>query len=258
MGKTYKDLKKFSSYQTVEVPSGVSLCVFGDVHEHKEQFDKLINEYKPSQTRWLVSVGDIYDKGFGEKEADRITDTLMELQKEGICFAVRGNHELKQIKRNKEHLSKQLKWWRDQPLVLSFEFERGKKLTVVHAGVSPKMTADHLGNDIEVCYVRDVDESGKMIPLTWAYKDGVKTLIKARPGGKSWHELYDGRFGYIAAGHNAQKDGAAKFFDYSCNLDSAVYETGILTGQVFNSSGNLEELITVTGKAASPELNEDH
>ena len=113
-----KDRRNIKAFQKFEVPEGTSIAVVGDVHEHSEQYFKLLDEWKPSKTRWLVSVGDIYDKGFGIKEAEKITDSLMELQEDGIAFAVRGNHELKQIRKNKKQLSPQLKWWRDQPLIL--------------------------------------------------------------------------------------------------------------------------------------------
>jgi predicted phosphodiesterase len=259
MNNIYKDRKKFKPYTVVKVPENVSIMVIGDVHEHSEQFFKLIDEWGPSENRWLVSVGDVYDKGFGTKEAERITDKLAYFQDKGICWAVRGNHELKVIKKNKNNLTSQLKWWKDQPLVLSFEFQRGERLSVVHAGISPKMDESQLGSNIEVCYIRDVDDDGNMIPLVWKQNEnGSSTLVKSKEGGTSWHNLYDGRFGYIVSGHAAQKDGVAKFYNYSCNLDSGVYETGILTGQVFNYNCKLERLITVKGNAFKPELNTEY
>ena len=256
MSNTYKDKKKFSAYTVVKVPEDTSILVFGDIHEHSEQFFKLMDEWKPSKNRWVVSVGDFYDKGFGQKEAERATDHMSKLQNKGIGWAVRGNHELKVIRKNKKNLTSQLKWWKDQPLVLSFDFPRGERLTVVHAGVTPNMKGDQLGKSVETCYVRDVDDEGEMIPLVWKDDgEGNQILVKSKEGGGAWHDRYDGRFGYIASGHAAQKDGVAKFYNYSCNLDSAVYETGTLTGQVFNNNAKLERIITVNGKAFKPELN---
>jgi predicted phosphodiesterase len=243
----------------IKVPEDVRICVVGDIHEHPEQFFKLIDIYKPSQKYWIVSVGDVYDKGFGRDAAEKITDSFIELQNEGIGFAVRGNHELKAIRNNKKKggFTKHLKWWKEQPLVLTFEFQRGKRLCVLHAGVTPKMWPDHLGNDVEVCYVRDIDDEGKMIPLVWKDINGERCLVKAREGGRSWHEIYDGRFGYIASGHVSQKDGFPKFYNNSCNLDTGVYETGILTAQVFLPNGNLGEKIQTKGEARKPDLPGD-
>lgn len=256
MGKTYKDRKQYPAHLYIKVPKGVSLCVMGDVHEHPEQFYNTLTGWDINVSRWVVSLGDVYDKGFGVQAAEKITDTLKELQEDNLCFAVRGNHELKAIRKSKKKkLTDQLKWWRKQPLVISFEFSRGRKVTILHAGVTPKMTESDLGPDIEVVYVRDVDVNGDMIPLVWKEENGKKILVKSRPGGKPWHELYDGRFGYIISGHAGQKDGIPKYYDYSCNIDTAVYETGILTSQIIDENGNLGEKIISTGQARKPDLN---
>jgi hypothetical protein len=239
----------------IQVPKGSKLAVIGDVHEHPEQFHKMIQKIDPSWKMWFVSIGDIYDKGFGVKCAEDLTKEIQELQKQKIGFAVRGNHELKQIRKNKKFLDPHLAWWKAQPLALSFTFYTGSRVTVVHAGVTPGMMWQDLVHDVEVCYVRDVDDSGQMIPLVWKDIDGVNTLVKGKEGGDIWHRKYDGRFGYIVSGHAAQKDGKAKFYNYSCNLDSGVYDTGILTAQIFGDDGNREEVICVEGVARKPKLN---
>jgi len=245
-----------TSRQYIQVPKGVSIAVMGDVHEHPEQFFAMLDAVRPQENMWLVSIGDIYDKGFGLRAAEKITDELIRLQNKGICYAVRGNHELKLIRKARKtpKFSSQLKWWSNQPLVLTFNFENRNSITVLHAGVTPNMTESDLGHGVEVVYVRDVDENGVMIPLVWKDIDGVSTLMKSKEGGSNWHDLYDGRFGYIVAGHAAQKDGA-KFFDYSCNLDSGVYDTGKLTAQLFNDEGKTIRIQTVEGTPFKPELN---
>ena len=91
-----------------------------------------------------------------------------------------------------------------------------------------------------------------MIQLQWISQNG-RQILAPRKIGVNWHDLYDGRFGYVASGHAAQKDGVPKFYQYSCNLDTSVYTTGILTCQVFGANGR-EELITATGPARKPEL----
>lgn len=238
----------------IKVPKGVQLAFVGDAHEHSEQFFKLIEKVNPSENIWFISAGDCISKGFGEKEFEKITDKLIELSEKGICFAVKGNHEAKEIKKNKKNLSKQLSWWKERPLSLIFEFYNGSRVTCVHAGVTPKMTFDDLESNSEVYYVRDVDSDG-MIPLKWIKENGKDVLVKSRPGGTEWHNLYDGRFGYIVSGHAAIKEGIPKFYNYSCNLDTACYETGILTCQTFTADGKLGELIQVSGPAAKPVLN---
>ena len=242
-------------FLNIEVPFDTRIAFIGDVHEHPEQFQKMLKEIKPSRRMWFVSVGDFYDKGFGVKTAEDMTAEMHSLQERGIGFAVRGNHELKHIRKNKKSLSESLVWWKHQPLALSFQFESGARVTVVHAGVTPRHDWSNIKKDVEVCYVRDVDDDGKMIPLVWKDIDGVKTLVKGKEGGDVWHKKYDGRFGYVVSGHAAQTDGEAKFYNYSCNIDSAIYETGILTAQIFDAKGNRDELVRVEGTAKKPELN---
>jgi hypothetical protein len=226
------------------VPPETSICIIGDIHEHPEQFFGLIDQYNPGPQRWIVSVGDVYDKGFGLKAAERITDELICFDKKGFGFATRGNHEYKIVRKNANYLTEQLVWWGKRPLSLSFQFPSGKIITVVHGGISPQMTHPSC---TEVIFARDVDELG-IIPLKWVVIDGERQLVKSREGGTSWHNLYDGRFGYVVAGHHPQMDGVPKFYNYSCNIDTGVFETGILCGQIINSSGELGDLIKSSGE----------
>lgn len=238
----------------IKIPKGVQLAFITDAHEHPEQFFKLLDKVNPSEKMWVIFAGDAHGKGFGERAFEKITDKLIELNEQGISFSVLGNHEKKEIKKNKKNLSKQLKWWSERPLSITFDFYNGSRITVLHAGVTPKMTFQDLESNSEVYYVRDVDEQG-MIPLVWKGEGKNKVLVKSREGGTEWHNLYCGRFGYIVSGHAAQKDGIPKFYNFSCNLDSCCYETGILSCQIFTEDGKLGELIQVSGKAAKPELN---
>jgi hypothetical protein len=239
------------------VPKDVQIVVCTDLHAHPEQFFKLIDRVQPCEKTWLVSLSDYFDKGFGDEASFLIIDKMIEMSYLGYGYSVLGNHDIKFIKKNKKNTNhdNRLTWLRTLPLSLTFEFYNGTLLTCVHAGVTNKMTWEDLQTNTEVLYVRDVDEDEKMIPLIWANIDGVKTLIPAKSGGKAWHLSYDGRLGYIASGHAANKDGLAKYYNYSCNLDSAVFETGILTGQYFTPEGKLGEQITVTGTAFKPKLN---
>lgn len=245
-----------SGHKIIKVPRGVSLAVVGDIHEHSEQFLKITEEAKIGKTRWLVSVGDVYDKGWGIKHAQSITGIMQDLNECNICFAVRGNHELKQIKKTNGKLDPYLKWWSKQPLAITFEFFNGHKVLIVHGGVSPKLDESDLGKSVDICYIREIDENGDMISLKWEYDPKIndKVLVKSKSG-TNWHKLYDGRMGYICSGHNSQLDGQAKFFNHSCNLDSAVYDTGILTCQIISENGILGETIRASGTARKPQIN---
>lgn len=231
--------------QRYRLSNDTKLAVVGDIHEHEYQFDELVKLIKPSEKMLLVSVGDIYDKGFGPEAAESITKKLQILVDNKVAYAVRGNHELKHIRKTRRDPSPGIQWWRKQPLVLNFCYDNGSMITVLHGGVTPLHTWNNL-SDIEICYVRTIDEDGKMIKLQWVEKEGKKELIPEKPNGKVWHHLYDGRFGYIASGHDVQSDGTPKFYNYSCNLDSGCYMTGKLSCQIFSSQGR-EDLLTVEG-----------
>jgi hypothetical protein len=229
----------------------------GDIHEHEEQLEKLLEEITPSSKMILVSVGDIYDKGFGEGVAESITDRFRKFVDEGVGHVIRGNHELKCIrlaKRSKK-MTEQLAWISKQPLSVPFEFYNRTRVVIVHGGVRPAHTEEDLKTDIETCYIRNLDSDGKSIKRVRKIVDGHLHMEDEKPGGKPWHEVYDGRFGYIASGHAAQKDGVPKFYNYSCNLDTAVYHTGKLTAQIFSADGK-EDLLTFNGEAKYPDLKE--
>jgi len=239
--------------KTIKLNNETKIAVVGDIHEHPQQFFEIIEKVKPSEKMVFVSVGDIYDKGFGRQAAEKIIDCLIPYVNLEHAYVIKGNHELKTITKSKNIDDKYIWWFKKQPLSLSFMFENGYRLTVVHGGVTPKHTWEDLEKNAEICYVRTVDENGKMIPLIWKEdKNGVKQLV-AKKEGQLWHDVYDGRFGYVASGHNAQKDGVPKFYEYSCNLDSAVYSSGIFSCQIFGLNGK-EELIQATGPAKNPVL----
>jgi hypothetical protein len=239
----------------IKVPKDTSIVFIGDIHEHEEQFFSLIDKIKPSKTRLIVSVGDVYDKGFGELSAQNITKELINLNNKGIAYAVKGNHELKIIKKSKNKLDEYLSWWSYCPLSLRFDFYNGAAITVVHAGITPHTSSEDLNKSIEVCYVREIDEFGKMIPLIRKTENGKIFLVREKRG-KLWHEIYDGRFGYIVSGHIPQFDGNITYYNYSCNIDTAVFDTGKLSGQEFLPNGSLGESFSVQGKASKPELFE--
>jgi predicted phosphodiesterase len=238
--------------KNIYVPHDVSICFVGDIHEHDEHFYKLLDLWNPSEKRWLVSVGDIYDKGFGTDSGNKIIRTFIDLNKNGIGFIVKGNHELKRVKKERRNgLSNELQWVSTQPLSLTFEFKKGKKVVAVHAGVTPNMKQDDLLRNIEVCFVRDVDQEGDMIRIEAIEVEGKRVYRNKKEGGVNWHKKYDGRFGYIVSGHAPNEDGPL-YFNNSCNLDTKVFETGILSAQVFSSNGNLSDKIKITGKPFSP------
>jgi hypothetical protein len=231
----------------INVPKGTQILFVGDIHEHDDQFFSLMENWKPSLERWVVSLGDVCDKGKGDGAFEKVSHFLQDGHRQGWARAIKGNHELKRLKNRRHNLKDYDLWWKERQISLSFQFYNSNIITCVHAGIPPKLSSDDLKKNLDVCYVRDVDDQG-IIPLIWKHDEINPKLVKAREGGISWHEIYDGRFGYVISGHNAQTDGIPKFFNYSCNIDTGVYETGILTGQIIDENGKLGETLQIKGE----------
>ena len=233
----------------IDVPKDVRIYVMSDLHEHEFQFNAAISAIKPSEKVWAVSVGDICEKGFGKDCAERIINAFTDLHKQGIGFVVQGNHDIKIIKKAKKDnsVTKQIAWLDQCPLSYTFRFCNKKCLTILHGGLQQNYTQDDLDNNSSVAYIREVDPAGDYIK--YIYKtDGDKKMMMPASKGVKWHEVYDGRFGYILAGHDSIKTGVPKFYSNSANLDSAVYVTGRLTVQMFDENG-LGDLLFFDGPA---------
>jgi hypothetical protein len=233
----------------ISLTNTTKLLVIGDVHEHPEQFNKVIDYLDRSSNTILVSVGDIFDKGFGENVGYEILNKIRDLHNQNKAYLVKGNHELKKIrlaKRNNE-FNQSLEWLDRQPISLQFNFTSGNLVTILHAGILQSHSLEDLKNDISISYIRTIGNDGKMIPMVKKEVDGVFKFVE-RSVGKSWHELYDGRFGYIIAGHDPQEDGIPKFYNYSANIDTCVFKTGLLTGLIYSSKGK-EDIVQFSGES---------
>lgn len=230
----------------IQISSETKLAVFGDTHGCPDQFEKLLLKI-PSDCK-KVALGDFFDKGFGLDASFKIVREMKAIHEDGQGWVVLGNHDVKWIKKlyHSYPVNQEILWLSKQPKVLSFIWPSGKRLTCVHAGICPVDTWASLDTTDNMIYVRRVDSNGRHVPLIWKnVGNNRRELVFAGPG-TNWHEVYDGRFGYVAAGHDAQKDGKAKFYTHSCNLDSGVFSTGILSCQIFNETG-LDQFLTVSG-----------
>lgn len=235
----------------VFLKENTKIYVIPDLHEHREQFDKALEYLQPSKERLIVQCGDLIDKGFGKDVFEYLANKMKLLVNQRIGYMVLGNHEQKAIKKAKktETLDPVLQWLSTQPLALSFVWPNGYRVTCVHAGVTPHMKIlSDLWNNVNVCYVRELDENGKNISIKYEVIDGMLHHKPVKEGGVSWHQIYDDyRFGYIASGHYAQNDGLPKFYDFSCNLDCEIYLSGKLCVQEFSQMG-LGETLFFTGE----------
>lgn len=227
------------SFREILLESNIKLAVIGDIHEALPQFKKIVHEINPDSKQLLISVGDIFDKGAGIEAAKEIIRDIRDLHEQGLAYIVQGNHDAKhwnKVKKHPELQYEEIVWLSKQPRCISFVYPNRNRFTVLHAGVTPKHTWNDLGSP-DVMYVRKVDENGDYIPLRWiTLDDGKKELVYKKEGGKFWAEEYDGRFGYLITGHDANEDGP-KYYPYSVNVDTSVFSTGVLTAQIIDASG---------------------
>lgn len=233
----------------IHIPKDKKLFVVGDIHEHHEQFDKALNYFSSRQDLIFVSIGDILNYGFGNSEY--IINKIKSLVETNKGFIIKGNHEINIIRQYRQqniNAPDYLYWIATQPLALSFIFNNGTRATIVHGGILPTHTFDTLLTNIEVAFCRLLDENNKIIRKKTKIVDNKKISMYVKDNGTLWHDKYDGRFGYVISGHNSQKDGVPKFYNYSCNIDTACYSTGILTAIIFGEKGR-EGIKSFVGKA---------
>jgi len=239
-----------NNFLNINLKSDVKLLCISDVHEHPEQFFAILDKYPVSDKMILVVCGDVIDKGFGIKSAEKIYEYIYHLTKKNQAFMIKGNHELKLLKSNKKigrsaHL---MKWIDSLPISLSFIYPNSSRYTFVHGGVDSKMTWDEISYDLSVCYIRYLsNKSKKMAPVSKKETDGEILYIPKDLDVSLWHHVYDGRFGYIVSGHN-NDPGGPRFYNYSCNIDTGVFTSGKLTALIIGDKGR-EEVYQSIGPA---------
>ncbi len=153
-----------------------------------------------------ICVGDIIAKGPKSLEVLRFC-------KENAVTVIRGNHEDK-ILRYHRHERERLRTGKHNPMKLEDEelvlyermtdedisylaslplFVRVGILTVVHAGILPGTSLDHLDKRAaaQIMRVRYLDYEGNFVHL--GASDPARHFW--------WSDLYDGRYGYVVYGH---------------------------------------------------------
>jgi hypothetical protein len=238
----------------INLESDVKLVCVSDIHEHVDQFFNVLNKFPLSANQRLVVIGDVFDKGKSIEDAFKLAEVIKSYEDQGLAYYIRGNHELKNIKKLKKvgELSPLMKWVSSRPISLSFVYPNGTRYTMVHAGVDPKMHWHDLSHDYNVCYIRVLsNKTFTHVSMQRVTSDNGETYWEpVEKDVSNWHKLYDGRFGYIVSGHDYNENGPI-FYDYSCNIDTGVFVTGKLTAVVFGDNGR-EEVYQAVGAALSP------
>lgn len=66
------------------------ILAIGDIHGYRTALDALLEAVAPTESDWIICVGDYVDRG---PDSRGVLDRLLELQKSGQLIALRGNHE---------------------------------------------------------------------------------------------------------------------------------------------------------------------
>lgn len=246
-----------NSFLNIKLDSDVKLLCISDIHEHHEQFFNILEKYPVSDKQKLIVCGDVIDKGFGLESAEKIYNKIRELIDLNQAYMIKGNHELKNIKKQRKDgkLNKLFKWVESLPISLSFSYPNHSRYTFVHGGVDPKMNWEQLSYDLTVCYIRYIsNENNKMVSVDKKEENGIISYVPKDLNCNLWHSSYDGRFGYIVSGHNNDPQGP-KFYNYSCNIDTGVFNSGKLTAVIFGSKGR-EVIYQAEGIAFNSKKNE--
>ena len=213
--------------RSIHPPAGARLIVVGDIHGCYDELVELLGRVAPTDDDVVVSAGDIVRKG---PAAARCLD----LWRERGYLAVRGNNELKLLRRAKPLLRyflrdtpdvarrrDLLRYIRSWPLVLDFP---DRNVAVVHGGFLPQMSVT----------AEDVEREKDVVPrLRWIRKaNGTWTYVpkdEQQPGDVLWAEKWRGpRF--VLYGHTPLRK--PKFDRFALGLDTGCVYGGALTAAI--------------------------
>ena len=201
-------------HKIIKIKKDTLIGIVGDIETNYKDFLYFVKQYKPNDKRILVSIGNI------KQLSTKFIDLFKDLKERNLFYCTYGSVELKKYLelQSDGKSDSNLDWMMQQPSTITFRYPNGKAVVALSSGILPSATHDTLGTS-EVAYIRNVGPSGR------PSKDGVV-----------WHELYDGRFGYICSG-NIKCDNV-EYYKYSCNVATKQK----LSCQIFNQKG-LEDLM---------------
>ena len=186
--------------------------IIGDIHGFVEPLKKLLTKlgYQETESSWAhperkaIFVGDLIDRGLGEKETCELVRKMVEANQAHICI---GNHELNAIgysiedgqgdylrkhsdKNNKQHKAflaefpfgsdsykDMISWFKSLPLWLELSVPSGQKARVIHACwhsdsieklkpfLKQTSTAFILGEDVDIRLFKPNTDAFKLIEI---------------------------------------------------------------------------------------------
>ena len=208
----------------VDILNNGKLIVFGNINGQAQLFKKKLGLLGSLDSllrdNYICFVGNASSVDYTIEDIS-IYKKIIDLQKSGKVFFVRGVNELAHIRKARERreITDLVLWMEKQPLVVGFSFNSTNSVTVLHGGIKPNSSWYNISNDIDSYFVND-----------------ILSDKEAEVSSKSWHHYYDGRFGYVVSGGSSDSDGLPKYYSYSCNINTRPEKTGRLCVQIFNQN----------------------
>ncbi len=235
------------------------VIIYGDIHGCLDELKQLREKLDIQKEDIEISVGDILNKG------PCLAHDMICYMQEHHIDVVMGNNEAKAIKQYKKYRKEGAAYLQslrpfESATVLSLReadaaflerlpyFLRLGNLTVIHGGLTPGMALDKLDDagKKELTLVRYLDK--KLEPIPWSDTENRY---------KFWTEVYDGREGFVVAGHHPFPE--PKIDKYAMDIDTGCVYGGKLTAAVFEMKKekvDTKSLRLVSQKAARDYWNE--
>ncbi len=227
VGANAEILEGVEEYRALNAPSG-RLIFVGDIHGCYDELGELLQRVAPRAHDVVVSVGDIVTKG---PAADR----CLELWRERGFLAVKGNNEIKVLKRAgpllrffaRDRVVRRgdlLRFINSWPIVIDFP---SLAIAAVHGGFLPQMrvnaeTVENAKDEIvELRWIRKKDGEWKAIPKE-----------KKKNGDALWSEKWKGER-FVVYGHTPLRE--PKFDARALGLDTGCVYGGSLTAAIFQN-----------------------
>ncbi|HHD77616.1 MAG TPA: hypothetical protein ENK97_02405 [Campylobacteraceae bacterium] len=236
------------------------VIVYGDIHGCLDELKTLREKLDIQKEDLEISVGDILNKG------PYLAHDMIRYVQEHHIEVIMGNNEAKALrqyrkyrKSGESYLQTTLRPF-ETATVLSLQEEdaaylaalpyhkRVHNLTVIHGGLLPGMSLDALDETEkkEMTLVRYLDKN--LEPIPWSDTENRY---------KFWAEVYDGREGFIVAGHHPFPE--PKVAHYAMDIDTGCVYGGKLTAAVFEvkkEKVDTKHYTLVSQKAARDYWNE--
>lgn len=140
-----------------------------------------------------VLLGGVYYKWQKRQEVEQNIDLVEECIATGkFCYCVSDDDLMLTEGLLEEMSSRMISFYEKTSHLVEASFSNGNKIIATNGGITPTMSRAKLDKDIECVFVHQVNK-------------------------KAWHELYDGRLGYVVS-NLPSSENEPQFYNYSARI----------------------------------------